>query len=145
VRSSAWVANAAELKTVLLRPTPRLAGLQQLMSRHPGSAQRLELLDSTDGMFRFAGWDGFSTGFASALMGVSMFFITIWLPYSPALALTFVLPLLTATPLVVSVTGIGMWRATFLALIGGHVPPSVPYGDRMCAWRIGGRTAADTP
>jgi hypothetical protein len=133
VRSSAWVENAAELKTVLLRPAPRLAVLRQLMSRHPGSAQRLELLDSTDGMFRFTGWDGFSTGFALALMGVSMFFITIWLPYSPALALTFVLPLLTATPLVVSVTGIGMWRATFLALIRGHVPPSVFPTATACA------------
>jgi len=40
VRSSAWVENTAELKTVLLRPAPRLAGFQQLMSRHPGSAKQ---------------------------------------------------------------------------------------------------------
>ena len=74
---SAWVQNAAELKTVCLGRHP---GLLAFSSSCQGTLGRR---NSTDDMFRLTGWNGFSTGFASALMGVSMFFITIWAAIRP--------------------------------------------------------------
>ena len=121
-RSFAWHRDTAGLAKVLARlnPVPRW---RRLLSSHPAPARRRRLIEDTDEMFRFGAWDSFGVGLAAGISGFFLLPVTANLINSTsgyALLLAFGIPALIVIPVAAGAMAVGVWRATFLALMRGR-------------------------
>ena len=132
VRAAMWDNSATPLQRVLAmleRPKNRW---QRVTHVHPDPHERGQVLNETDRLFRLDLWEALGFGLAIGIAAPNVlaimnlvFDLLSWIPFS-AIAdwQTFAAALILA-PLIAVAAGLGAWRATFAALVRGHVPSGI--------------------
>lgn len=90
---------------------------------HPDPDERRGTLRETSGLFEMGGWEAFATGLSVSVAFPQVHSLLSLLAGTNAqLSLTSLALGFIFAPLIVGVAGLGMWRATFVALIRGEAP-----------------------
>lgn len=124
VRASGWDGPTGALRAALQRlPRPAQGRWRRPFQLHPDPQDRLHAVADPGILFRISYWESFAVGIAIAL---SVHRIDSWLlsnlDFSSTGFLRTLLASLIISPLAVGVVGLGVWRATFAAVIRGEAP-----------------------
>lgn len=123
LRAVTWDGPSSALSQVLqTMPARKRMGWQSLFQVHPDPQKRSQALDDTSRLFHMGFWVAFGTGLAASLPIASMIpLLAPSLMDQPQLWITiFFWTSLIYAPLIVGVVGLGVWRATFAALVRGN-------------------------